>query len=277
MKIKRLIPLLLLILLVSSVITYATLEYLEIVEDENKSEAQVDRLLPLLSSAKCSFDNCLLVKDSIADLKNNPWLDHTRYQQIKEAYEQCAINLWESKIATLDCLSIDPSEISKLNRFHQLHTPDLAKSLDSKITETTSALYSVSTLKNTMESLEGQIKGMKHGMYDASEWDNLKSKLQTELSKCQLLNSTLSGCSFHDYTPLMYDLNTSKQQHKNAHTEFIRITTNLKYDDLTDCKSLPDHISPNLSISWSKFAEYKSRLSSLRRDLCQITLEIWPV
>lgn len=277
MPLKRLLPLILLLLLVGAGITYATLEYLEIVEYENQAEAKVERLIPIISNGNCSFSICLLVKDSIMDLEQDPWVDYDHFVLLKKSYEKCAMDLWKTRLQSLHCDSLTPSKITTLNDYHQLHGSNLVVGLKEEINITTTAFFSMSSISSTMATLEGQIKGMKHNWYDDTDWASLKVKLESELAKVSQISTSGLACPIADYNYLKSVYQDLKNEHHRVHLEYLKITSGLVKDHVVDCSYLPPSIIPSSGIAWSNYAEYKAKLASFRPKLCVNTLSIWPV
>ena len=140
MSIKRITPLILLLLLAASGITYFTLQYLEKAKLSQSAEEKVQRLLVQIEEEGCSFDYSLLLQDSIQDLRKDPWLASDSLHKLETGYEQCIHQLWKEALSGFDCATSNSSQISALNDYHKLDIPELEKPLGPIITKTINAV-----------------------------------------------------------------------------------------------------------------------------------------
>lgn len=279
MSIKRIIPLIILLLLAASGITYFTLQYLEKAELSQYAEEKVQRLLVQIEEEGCSFGYSLILQDSLQDLRKDPWLASDSLLKLENAYEQCIHQLWQKAVREVDCTTSSSSQISALNDFHKLDVSGLERPIGPIITKTIDALFAAKSLAGTMKTIEGRINGQMHKEYNAGDWENIKTALENGLSQCRTLNSAEISCSceMSDYQPLSSLLQTNKSKQAAAHLEYVRLKSALKYDAITDCTVLKSGVIPSAHIEWKNYAYYSGELSKIRPSLCAETLKKWPV
>lgn len=279
MSIKRIIPLIILLLLAASGITYFTLQYLEKAELSQYAEEKVQRLLLHIEEEGCSFDYSLLLQDSIQDLRKDPWLASDSLLKLETGYEQCIHQLWKEAVSGVDCATSNSSQISALNDYHKLDIPRLERPLGPIITKTIDALFAAKSLAATMNTIEGSIIGQMHLEYSDDAWGKIQEALENGLDQCRTLNAAELSCSceMSKYQPLSSLLQTNKSKQAAAHREYIRLKSALKYDAITDCTVLKPGVIPLAHIGWNNFAHYIAELSMIRPSLCAETLKNWPV